>query len=230
MNSTTRTTSATATNGRTASGSAAREKVTFPANVTQFVTLEFDAPQEVAGRGGPQAQYFLGSQRIMWLDLEVAQAITATGARAGDEVAITKRETLAGGRKSIQWEVEKVEDESHEPEQNPRNWAAANRHEMQPPREEPRQAPAPRTTAAPAPPLEQQLRQSLNLPTATTESWEATSAAAPNQIALAMCAAIRATQFAEAYGARIGKPVAFGTEDIRAIANTLYISQTRGGN
>jgi hypothetical protein len=218
---------------RTASGSAAgqREKVTFRVDETQLVTLEFDDGQEVAGRGGPQAQYFLGENRIMWVDPEISQAIWNTGARAGDTVAITKCEVRENGKKAIEWQVEKVEDETadHPPQASePDERAAAIVRAM---------PQAPRAAAAPAPasPTHQlidELRGSLGIPRtpATAETWEATSAAAPNQIALAMCAAIRATLFAENYGARIGKPVAFGTEDIRAIANTLYISQTRGGN
>src|SRR5260221_9680914 len=107
------TTTRTANGGapaRTVSGSAAgqREKVTFSLDETQVVTLEFDDGQKVAGRGGPQVQYFLADNRIMWVDPEISKAIWDSGARAGDTVGITKCETHANGRKSVEWQVQLV--------------------------------------------------------------------------------------------------------------------------
>lgn len=45
----------------------------------------------------------------------------------------------------------------------------------------------------------------------------------------ALCAAIRTAAAAERFGASIGRPVAFETGDIRAMAATLFIHQTGGG-
>lgn len=250
------TTTRTANGGapaRSASGSAAgqREKVTFPANATQFVTLEFDDGQEVAGRAGPQAQYFLVDNRIMWVDPEISEAIWNTGARAGDTVAITKRETHADGKKAVQWEVAMVEDETEQPapRNEPDERAAAYVRAMpQAPRAAATPAPASdpaiwrpgSTPASPPDPRIEELRNLLTRPAATAQEgicWgkpedQATDTAAktnaPNQMAACMCAAIRAASYAEQFGARIGKTVAFSTDDIRAMANTLYISASRG--
>jgi hypothetical protein len=49
--------------------------------------------------------------RIMWVKPELHTLIQQSGARAGDEIAITKREVKDGSRRRTQWEVEKVEEE-----------------------------------------------------------------------------------------------------------------------
>ncbi len=45
----------------------------------------------------------------------------------------------------------------------------------------------------------------------------------------ALCAAIRTAAAAEKFAASIGRPLAFETSDVRAIAATLYIHSTGGG-
>lgn len=47
----------------------------------------------------------------MWVDPHVRDLILKCGAKAGDEIGITKREVKRGNRRTIEWEVAKVEEE-----------------------------------------------------------------------------------------------------------------------
>lgn len=87
----------------------AREKVTFEPNETQIVRLEYNDGREVEGKGGPQWQYFLHEDKIMWVDAEVRQKIRNIGAGANSEIAITK---VKKGKNSPWWTVEEVQDET----------------------------------------------------------------------------------------------------------------------
>lgn len=97
------------TNGATsANGSMQplREKVVFATNTPQRLTLEFDPPSEPrAGRFGDQYMYFFGGNKIAWFDPPVHAQIVASGAHAGEEIEICKREVRKGNRKHATWEV-----------------------------------------------------------------------------------------------------------------------------
>jgi len=90
-----------------------REKIVFPTNTPVLVTLEAE-PTLAPGRFGDEFQYFLSGDKIAWLKPEAHAAVQACGARVGDEVAITKRETRNGNRKAVSWTAEKVEEEPPE--------------------------------------------------------------------------------------------------------------------
>jgi hypothetical protein len=82
--------------------------------------------------------------------------------------------------------------------------------------DEPQPAPAPRPApaAALAPPRQAQLP-------AQGEPYSTT-------LYTCLCAAMRDAQAAEAFAAQIGRPVAFETADVRAMAATLFIHATGG--
>lgn len=87
-------------------GQQLRDKVTFATNVPQKLTLEFDPPSEPrAGRFGDQYMYFFAGGKIAWFDPPVHAQIVASGAQAGEEIEICKRETRKGTRKTTAWEV-----------------------------------------------------------------------------------------------------------------------------
>ncbi len=99
-------------NGSNGAAAPLREKVQFRTNETEFLKLEFDPPAEPrAGRFGDQYMYFFDGNRIAWFDPPVHELILRSGAAAGDEIAVTKREVKEGRRMSVRWEVELVQEE-----------------------------------------------------------------------------------------------------------------------
>jgi len=94
-------------NGGTAhSRGAQRTKLNFEINIPVVITLEFNPPEEERpGRFGPQFMYFVNDGlEIGFFDPPLHDAIVATGARAGDTLAIVKRRN---GR-ATRWEVNQV--------------------------------------------------------------------------------------------------------------------------
>ena len=89
-----------------------REKIEFPTNTPVVLKLDWDEGTLKPGRFGDEYMYVCDNDaRIMWVKPELHTLIQQSGARAGDEIAITKREVKDGSRRRTQWEVEKVEEE-----------------------------------------------------------------------------------------------------------------------
>jgi hypothetical protein len=90
-----------------------REKVFFPANEPVILRLDYDDGKVAPGKFGDQIQRtFDAGTKIAWFDPDVDELIARTGAVAGSEIAITRREVRGErGRASNRWEVELVEDE-----------------------------------------------------------------------------------------------------------------------
>jgi hypothetical protein len=132
------------------------------------------------------------------------------GVQAGDapgsEFQITKAKR---GRATAQWIVEQIAEEPP--------YAQQLAHTATAPQSRPAPTPAPRTVRyvdGPATdPRQQQTPGELD--TSTMYG--------------ALCAAIRTAASAERYAAEIGRPLAFETGDIRAMAASIYI-RTNGGH
>src|SRR6478672_5333862 len=89
-----------------------REKIEFPTNTPVVLKLDWNEGTLKPGRFGDEYMYVCDNDaRIMWVKPELHTLIQQSGARAGDEIAITKREVKEGSRRRTQWEVEKVEQE-----------------------------------------------------------------------------------------------------------------------
>lgn len=173
------------TNGSASGAAPQREKVSFQTNIPVLVQLEFDPPTQAReGRFGDQFMYFLAENRIMWVDPEVHQEIVRTGAAAGSELAICKRELRNAGRKHIQWEVVLQQEEPAQP------------------------APAQRPAASAAAPR-----------SAPRPSRPVTDLVSGNLMTAALKQAMEACEQA-GFEAR--------TEDVRALAITIYIAATGG--
>jgi hypothetical protein len=192
----------THTNG---GGSAApqqqREKVSFSTNIPVLVQLEFDPPQQArAGRFGDQFMYFLADQKIMWVEPEAHAEILRAGAVAGSELAICKRELRNAGRKHIQWEVV-LQQEEPEPRQPAHTAPPAAAEAFA-------RAATPRPAASAAAPR-----------SAPRTSRPVTELVAGNLMTAALRQAMEACEQA-GFEAR--------TEDVRALAITIYIAATGG--
>jgi len=200
-----------------------RERIAFEMNVPVEIGLDRDGnPTETTARdGSAEYRYFLHGHKIAWLPDAVHQAIQR--AQAGDSAwfALTKHRA-------------------------PKPWTVIHLDAQEPAAAQPPQQPAARPAPAPAPAATQER---------TAQGWiarEAPAAAplaslprrpldAPQQRQLdepggdaspmygALCAAIRTAAAAERFAASIGRPLAFETQDIRAIAATLFIRETGGG-
>lgn len=187
-----------------------RERVQFALNTPQLLVLEFNPPaQPREGRYGDQFMYFFAGEKIAWFDPPVHAAIVATGAQAGDEIAVTKRESREGNRRRIEWDAQIVQNEPADaiapalaaPAPAPATPANGNPRPPAP-------APAPTTPA----------------PTPRTESHSLADA-----LFAALATAIDAAALAERYAAEKGLRLQFSAEDIRTCANALMMRQERAG-
>ncbi len=218
-----------------------REKISFEVGKQQIVELEFNDGSPVAGRFGDQYQYFLGENKIMWVDPAIREMIVSTGAEAGDKVAIKKTEIRNGNKKRIAWEVARVQrhDEKQRPPvvsqpraaQLPALPAQLPALPAAPPARDP-QAPTQQRIED----LEIQLRETkaavrrgvdLRIEDAAKARSQANEA---NPLSAAFITAIEAARAAEAHA---GDRLRFTSEDIRALAITVYIElckRGKGGN
>jgi hypothetical protein len=205
-----------------------REKIEFPTNTPVVLKLDWNEGTLKPGRFGDEYMYVCDDDaRIMFVKPELHTLIQQSGARAGDEIAITKREVKDGGRRRTQWEVEKVEEEP----------AASQAAAASPPAPPPssRQAqpparavnpPAKATAPQPAPQLAAQLCEAhREVNCALCAQSEESPEEAP--LARALRAAIQAAAAAETHAAGRGLAIRFTGEDVRAMALTLLIDANR---
>jgi hypothetical protein len=175
---------------------------------------------------------------VLYADLDLARAIEASGAGKGDTITVTKRQNRKGRSVSTTWEVERheIEPAEAEPEwvDTPRSeWrqvkdiAAEGRSAMSATRAvailEQRKAQAaaalkPAATVAEAPPAPQ-----------AEARREAPARSKRDQLLEALTSAIDAAAAATRYAQEQRLPVLFSSEDIRAMALSLYISADRAG-
>lgn len=179
-----------------------RDRVAFNFNEPQTITLEGEGVEQAARDGSSEFRYKLEGNRIMWIAPEAHVQILR--AIADDPTAqaftITRRKS---GKGAATWEVVQHSDE-------PATWT--------PPDRQP--APPARTTSQAKPgALPPQMQQPA--PTAANGPMSDT-------LYTSLCAAIRTAAAAEKFAAEIGRPLAFETSDIRALAATLYIHATGG--
>lgn len=193
---------ATQPNTAAAAATTLRDRVTFRLGQTQTITL--DGPgirQNSTLDGAEQYRYILGNNRIMWVPLEVHQAIelAANGRYSNIDFEITKTRTGP-------WEVVHIADE-------------------------PAPAPVPITAPRPAPRPNATERAPAGVAAPPAQpNLPHTTAAEPYSASMytALCAAIRTAAAAEEFARSIGRAVAFETSDLRAIAATLFIHATEG--
>lgn len=190
---------------------ALRQKVTFAANVATIIELEDDG-KETEGKWGTQYQYFLAGNQIMWVEPDLRAAIWQCGARAGNQVSITKREIKEGRTKRVQWEVQRVI------EQAPRNTGGNS-----PAKPGPTQA-APAESQPSADPFERFSDKPRPKPEAPLEADQLDIPTIEGEQLRALKAAIRIALHAQAYAKQVGLPIMFNAGDVRAMATTMAIS------
>lgn len=213
--------------------------IRFEPNIPVDLALKYDegrfteGKRDYIGRDGKprklpdQMMYTTVNGDQFYLDLPQSEEFEKLGIRRGEPVSICKRVI----NRVPSWEFQRLSDAS-EPSHEHRP-AAAGGFEKLP-------------TEINATPLERKLTESVNQVRARRAVSQATPAAAPAQntqpsapphngtaaagqtrssaiMGAALIAAIDATLLAERYAESKGMDVAFGPEDYRAIAATLYI-------
>ncbi len=216
MNSIPRETTPTNGNGRSQ-----REKVLFPVNEPVVLTLDYDHGELSPGKWGDQYMWgFDDHTRVAWLDPDVDALIRKSGAKAGDQIAVCKREVRSGSRKRVQWEVERIDDETGMPTGEPHqdDLIAEKEEAAQRARQE---AQRPRPEPTPAKASGSQAKES--------EPRAAAIAATAQQFADAIIAAVLACQSSAKRSAEIGFALPWAAADVRVIATTIYIASAGKG-
>src|SRR5215469_10404616 len=176
-----------------------REKVAFQTNVPVTVALAYADGVQVEGRFGDQIMYTLADERVMYVPPVVRTKLVELGIEPRESFTICKAERKEGNRRFIEWRVKK---ESDSQEINSSN--------------------LPSSETPPPPPM----------------NGKANGHAAPkpsnghatvSHLEQALTASIDAAIAAEQYAATKGFSVRFGSEDLRAMALSLFIQHSREG-
>jgi hypothetical protein len=197
-----------------------REKVAFPTNEPVLLKLDYDDGVLSAGRFGDQYQYtFDGSTRIAWLDPDVRALILQSGAKAGDEIAIVKRESRQGAKKRVSWEVAKVEEDA-----NAAYNAELAARDAQGSRSGPARERAAQLASAPRPAAAPPAQRPAQIPLDNTRHEQTLLHA--RLFADCILAAVHAAALSEDESNTV--ELHWGQDDIRAIATTIYIARSKG--
>ena len=186
------------------------EILRFNVNVPAEVALRYGEGKRVQGRYGEQVMYTLVDDRVMYVPVCVADRIGELEIRPGQQFEICKAEVRDGNRKWIEWFVRRLQDSSQatlastailrEP-QNGRNGGAN---------------PSPKA-------LRLESRSDGALVPVPVDSSRVQS------MELSMNAAVEIAQRVEQRAALRDQPIHFTSEDVRAIALTMFIQTSREG-
>jgi hypothetical protein len=177
------------------------ENIKFQTNVPLTVALKFAEGKPVQSQfnGEDQVLFTCTDGRRMYLSPYAAQKIEALNPRAGERITITKKEVVRGNRRGIEWEAARAAEREPAP-------LAADQ-----------QTPQQRIPAAAA-----------ETPAPTTGN-NTTSVSATTKLEWALKTVVHAAYQAEQYAQKIGYTSfpRFTSEDIRTMANTLLINQSK---
>jgi hypothetical protein len=190
------------------------EIIRFSTNVPEEVALRFPTGKEVEGRYGMQIMYSLADERTMYVPPIVADRIRELQIRPGERFNLCKREKAKG--KGIEWVIERVD-----PPGVPGAPIAPA-----PPASAPRNGRTPSTANTTQ---NGQPNHNGNCP-APASNGNVMAELIRTNTAIAtgvLCAAIDALMNAERYAASKGIKYGFNEEDVRALANTLFIQASR---
>ena len=212
-----------------------REKLNFSTMHTPILlTLENDG-KAAPGKFGLQYLYFFDRGRVAWVDPPIHDHIQQSGAHAGDTIKVSRHETRVGNRRGpLTWAVHLATQPQDEPPaaQEEMDLATVRRWEHERLKATIGTAPARPAASQPAP----QSRPLASQPAPRTATTPAQGAAAEQHplstrtaaMAAALAAAVDAAATAESYAEAHGKRITFSSEDIRAIAATIYIGAPGG--
>lgn len=216
----------------TATVAAHAGEIKFTYGIPETFALKFAEPKVFDGQFGPRAMFTACDEgygeRRMWMDYEdganLVLEMRRLGIATGEPMRVTKVKHPRGGGHG--YLVERAVPSAAAPDNAPA-WVTQN-----PP------------AAEPAPSrIEAQLAQSVQMvrergpqvfrrppaPPAAPPAAVAMPAPADSVLMAALKTAIDAAIEATAYAAHQGLTLAFGAEDIRSLASTVYINAAKGG-
>ena len=200
----------------------------FEANTPVQVALKFDGGRDVDGRYGPQVLYTLADGRLMYLEPKAARRIDELKITAGEPFSICKREIKNGQKRTVEWEVNRLEPvpttaglEIVPPEGG--NEPSASKSALRAAKIEPGRAAQPTNRRAAVAPALNKPEPAVNGGAATTlETQLRASIPGIAKLEYALKTAIAAAAGAEQFGHAIGYEVRFAPDDIRAMAITVF--------
>jgi hypothetical protein len=187
-----------------------KEKVVFQTNVPVTAALAYSDGMKVEGRYGDQVMYSLTDDRVMYVPPIVRNKLADLGIGQNDPFSICKVEQRDGNRRYIEWVVKRL------PAAQPSTGESA-------PAGTPPPATPPAATGAAAP------GNGNGKPNGKTAGASSGSHGAQASLRSALAASIDAAIEAERYATEHGLSVRFGSEDLRAMALSLFIQHARDG-
>ncbi|MGA2373459.1 MAG: hypothetical protein ACLPPV_10435 [Candidatus Korobacteraceae bacterium] len=186
-----------------------KERVVFEANVPVTATLAYADGLKVQGRFGDQVMYSLTDGRVMYVPPIVRDKLVELGIRQNEPFAICRAERREGNRRFVDWVVQP--DGSAAPAQN--STAPADIPG----------SPANGDNGA-------QVKSNGNgNGNGKPQSAPTKSGTAETALRAALTASIDAALAAEQYASAHGLSIRFGSEDLRAMALSLFIQHARDG-
>ena len=190
-----------------------KERVVFEANVPVTATLAYADGLNVQGRFGDQVMYSLTDGRVMYVPPLVRDKLVELGIRQNEPFAICRAERREGNRRFVDWVVQ--------PNSSAAPAQSATAHGDMP------GSPADGGSGARVKPNGNGNgngngnSKAANAPTK--------SGTAETALRAALTASIDAALAAEQYASAHGLSIRFGSEDLRAMALSLFIQHARDG-
>jgi hypothetical protein len=190
-----------------------KERVVFEANVPVIATLAYSDGMKVQGRFGDQVMYSLADGRVMYVPPIVREKLVELGIRQNEPFAICRAERREGNRRFIDWVVQRNGTsppyDVATPLANVQTGHTANN------------ASSVQSASGNGNRVPDGNGKSTGPPVGTT--------AAQSALRSALMASIDAALAAEQYASAHGLSVRFGSEDLRAMALSLFIQHSRDG-
>jgi hypothetical protein len=188
-----------------------KERVVFEANVPVSAMLAYADGLKVQGHFGDQVMYSLTDGRVMYVPPIVRDKLVELGIRQNEPFAICRAERREGNRRFVDWVVEA--NSSAVPSQS----AAAYSD-----------APGSHVNGDSIARVKANGNGNGN-GNGKTACARASSGSAETALRAALTASIDAALAAEQYASAHGLSVRFGSEDLRAMALSLFIQHARDG-
>ena len=188
-----------------------KERVVFEANVPVTATLAYADGLKVQGRFGDQVMYSLTDGRVMYVPPIVRDKLVELGIRQNESFAICRAERREGNRRFVDWVVQ------------PEGSAAATQS-------------ATANSDAHGSPVNGDNGARVRPNGNGNGNGNGKAASAPTKsetaeraLRAALTASIDAALEAEQYASAHGLSIRFGSEDLRAMALSLFIQHARDG-
>jgi hypothetical protein len=188
-----------------------KERVVFEANVPVTATLAYEDGLKVQGRFGDQVMYSLTDGRVMYVPPIVRDKLVELGIQQNEPFAICRAERREGSRRFVDWVVQ------------PEGLAEATQGATA--NNDAHGTPADGDNGARVRPNGNGSGNG-NGKSASTPTRPGTAEAA---LRAALTASIDAALAAEQYASAHGLSIRFGSEDLRAMALSLFIQHARDG-